>query len=93
MAGGVRMSSPALPTAAAHKQHRVSAASLALPAWFLTRCLPPHPFHRSYCADLNAGAFSVHHGTIQKRSGSGPNEPGSFQLVGHMQLPAGTPSR
>lgn len=54
---------------------------------------------RSYVRDLERGSFSVHHGVIQKRPGSGPNEPGSFQLVDHVQLdtpapaPAATPSR
>lgn len=47
--------------------------------------------------DLERGTFSVHHGVIQKRAGSGPNEPGSFQLVDHMELatlaPAPTPGQ
>jgi len=40
----------------------------------------------SYVRDLERGCFSVHSGVIQKRPGSGPNEPGSFQLVDHIQL-------
>ncbi|PSC68287.1 Nudix hydrolase chloroplastic [Micractinium conductrix] len=47
---------------------------------------------RSYVADLAAGTFSVHHGVIVKRPGSGPNEPGSFLLEGHYALPTTLPS-
>ena len=43
-------------------------------------------------ADLAAGTFSVHHGVIVKRPGSGPNEPGSFLLEGHYALPTTLPS-
>ncbi|EFN59419.1 hypothetical protein CHLNCDRAFT_18991, partial [Chlorella variabilis] len=48
---------------------------------------------RSYLADQASGRFAVHHGVIQKRKGSGPNEPGSFQLVDHFALPTTVPSR
>ena len=53
-----------------------------------------HPPDRrcSYVADLAAGTFSVHHGVIVKRPGSGPNEPGSFLLEGHYALPTTLPS-
>ncbi|PRW58187.1 nudix hydrolase chloroplastic-like [Chlorella sorokiniana] len=50
---------------------------------------------KHYVQDLERGSFSVHQGVIQKQPGSGPNEPGSFQLVDHVQLdtPAPAPSR
>lgn len=56
-----------------------------------TACLPA--LRCSYLADQASGRFAVHHGVIQKRKGSGPNEPGSFQLVDHFALPTTVPSR
>ncbi|KAL4430953.1 hypothetical protein ABPG75_006209 [Micractinium tetrahymenae] len=47
---------------------------------------------RSYIADLASGTFRVHHGAIQKRPGSGPNEAGSFTLEDHIQMPTTLPS-
>lgn len=64
------------------------------------RSLPTHTrtpstrptLHPSYLAELEHGAFSVHHGMIQKAPGSGPNDPGSFQLVDHVVLPTRPPA-
>ncbi|EFJ46901.1 hypothetical protein VOLCADRAFT_44814, partial [Volvox carteri f. nagariensis] len=39
---------------------------------------------RLYCEDLRTGAFRVHHGVIDKRPGSLPNDPGTFQLRDHV---------
>ncbi|GLC44837.1 hypothetical protein PLESTB_001208800 [Pleodorina starrii] len=41
---------------------------------------------RLYLEDMRAGAFRVHHGVIDKRPGSLPNEPGAFQLREHVAL-------
>lgn len=39
-----------------------------------------------YVEDLEAGRFRVHHGTITKDAGAGPNQPGTFKLSQHMAL-------
>jgi len=42
---------------------------------------------RYYLEDLRTGRFHVHHGVIDKRPGSGPNDPASFEVKQHMALP------
>ncbi|KAG2447835.1 hypothetical protein HYH02_007291 [Chlamydomonas schloesseri] len=44
---------------------------------------------RLYLEDLRAGSFRVHHGVIDKRPGSQPNDPGAFALRDHMALELG----
>ncbi|GIL56244.1 hypothetical protein Vafri_11679 [Volvox africanus] len=41
---------------------------------------------RLYCEDMRSGAFRLHHGVIEKRPGSLPNDPGAFQLRDHVAL-------
>ncbi|GFH23011.1 MutT/NUDIX hydrolase, partial [Haematococcus lacustris] len=41
---------------------------------------------RLYQEDLAAGHFRLHHGVIDKRPGSGPNDPASFVVRDHMAL-------
>ncbi len=41
---------------------------------------------QNYIQDLAAGAFRVHHGVIDKRPGSQPNDPGTFALREHLAV-------
>lgn len=36
---------------------------------------------RAYVSDKENGTFPFHHGTLIKQTGSGPNDPGTYQLV------------
>ena len=39
-----------------------------------------------YLEDLQAGSFRVHHGVIDKRPGSLPNDPATFQVRDHVAM-------
>jgi hypothetical protein len=42
---------------------------------------------RHYVAEAATGDWHVHHGVIDKRPGSAPNDPTSFELREHFALP------
>ena len=41
---------------------------------------------RCFAAEMQDGAFHVHHGTIEKIRGSAPNDPGTFVLQDHFSI-------
>ncbi|KAK9806792.1 hypothetical protein WJX72_002881 [[Myrmecia] bisecta] len=48
---------------------------------------------RHYVEDLQRGKFHIHHGVIDKRPGSGPNDPNSFVLRNHISIPTELPTQ
>lgn len=38
--------------------------------------------------EMKTGLFKVHHGVIEKREGSAPNDPTSYRLRDHMEMSA-----
>lgn len=42
---------------------------------------------RYYVSDMESGRFHIHHGVIEKKKGSAPNDPGTFLLKDHFAIP------
>eukprot|EP00983_Pelagomonas_calceolata_P002838 93683-Pelagomonas_calceolata.AAC.1 len=69
------------------QNHQWCASSVSFNSLLFTAilfCQPPP--HRYYLEDVEAKKWRVHHGVIEKKLGSAPNDPSTFQIKDLMSM-------